>query len=132
MAVAKESPLGGPEQEPADDLIVLTREMVQATLDQAASLGRVTRTAANDLMIELFRLGRQQTDALISELADRTRLRPRSEPRFPIAGYEDLTVAQVLPKLDGLTSMQLLQVQEFERKHANRKGVLEALDKALA
>jgi hypothetical protein len=104
--------------------------MVQATLDHAASLGRLTRTAANDLMFELLRLGRQQTDALISEFADRTGL--RGQRSFPIEEYESLTVAQVLPRLEGLTGMQLLQVQEFERKHANRKSVLEALDRALA
>ena len=125
--MAKESPAGSDK---ADDLIVLTREMVQATLDQAASLGRLTRSAANDLMSELLRLGRQQTDALFSELADRTGL--RAAPSFPIEDYEQLTVAQVLPRLDGLRGMQLLQVQEFERKHANRKSVLEALEKALA
>ena len=130
--MAKDSPDGGPEQ--SDDLIVLTREKIQATLDQAAALGRVTRTAANELMSELLRLGRAQTDAIFHELADRTGRRSVSsngQSAFPIDGYEQLTVAQVLPRLDGLTSLQLLQVQEFERKHANRKGVLDALDRAL-
>ncbi len=128
MAVLKEPPGGGSDQ--SDDLIVLTREKIQATLDHAAELGRVTRGTANELMSELLRLGRQQTDALFSELADRTGL--RSHPSFPIEDYEQLTVAQVLPRLEGLNGMQLLQVQEFERKHGNRKSVLGALEKALA
>jgi hypothetical protein len=128
MAVAKDSPVGGPEE--PDDLIVLTREKIQATLDQAASLGSVTRAAANELMGELLRLGRQQTDALFSELVDRTGL--RSQSSFPIDDYESLIVAQVLPRLEGLNGMQLHQVREFERKHANRKSVLDALEKALA
>jgi hypothetical protein len=50
---------------------------------------------------------------------------------FPIDGYEQLTVAQVTPKLAALTPPQLRFLREFERRHANRGAVLAAIEKAL-
>src|SRR5438270_6498347 len=49
-------------------LVVLSRERIQETLDDAAERGRLTRTDANELVAELVRLGRQQTDDLLSDL----------------------------------------------------------------
>jgi polyhydroxyalkanoate synthesis regulator phasin len=53
------------------DLVLLTRERIQATLDEAAERGRVTRTDANDLVSELVKRGRQQTDDLLADLEGR-------------------------------------------------------------
>lgn len=50
---------------------------------------------------------------------------------LPIASYEDLTVAKVLPKLDSLSRAELWQIQEHERTHANRLAILEAIRRAL-
>jgi polyhydroxyalkanoate synthesis regulator phasin len=50
------------------DLVLLTRERIQETLDEAAERGRVTRTDANELVSELVRRGRQQTDDLLKDL----------------------------------------------------------------
>src|SRR5438270_13111541 len=49
-------------------LVVLSRERIQETLDEAAERGRLTRTDANELVAELVRLGRQQTEELLSDL----------------------------------------------------------------
>ena len=49
-------------------LVVLSREKIQETLDEAAERGRLTRSDANALVAELVRLGRQQTDELLSDL----------------------------------------------------------------
>jgi hypothetical protein len=50
----------------------------------------------------------------------------------PIADYEELTVGRILPLLDGMSRAQLWQVHEYERRHANRMAILEALERALA
>jgi len=50
---------------------------------------------------------------------------------FPITGYDDLTAAQVQERLKGLTPADLRTVGEYERRHANRKSVLAAIDKSL-
>jgi polyhydroxyalkanoate synthesis regulator phasin len=143
------------------DLVVLTRERIQETMDEAAERGRVTRTDANALVSELVRRGRQGTDDLFrdieqllgrgrDQIGSATRRARRAEPvdrvvrasdrarrtvslgsSFPISGYDDLTAGQVTSRLGGLSPAQLRKVREYERRHANRKSVLAAIEKAL-
>ena len=140
------------------DLVMLTREHLQATLDDAAARGRMTRKDANDLVAELVRHGRTQGDALLGEVeallgrgraevgqvgrrarrsdpvtrivrgADRAR---RSATAFPIAGYDQLRAVQVPEALKGLRRPQLRTVLSHERRNANRKSVVAAIEKAL-
>lgn len=109
------------------DLVLLTRERIQATLDEAAERGRMTRADANELVAELVRRGRHQTD----ELLDRARRSVGAAPALPIAGYDELTVGQVAEKLSALSPAQLRKVRDYERRHANRKSVLSAIEKQL-
>jgi polyhydroxyalkanoate synthesis regulator phasin len=131
------------------DVVLLTRERIQATLDEAADLGRVTRTDANELVSELIKRGRQQTDDLLGDLEGRigrsreqfelvTRRARRTvagglgvSSEFPIPDYDELTVAQVEAQLPGLTPAQLRKVRDYERSHANRKSVLAPVEKLL-
>ncbi|HWF56329.1 MAG TPA: hypothetical protein VG223_16945 [Solirubrobacteraceae bacterium] len=137
------------------ELVVLTRERIQATLDEAAERGRVTRTDANELVAELVRRGRQQSDDLeglmgrgreqlesatkralepvdrIVRGADRARRSAGVGASFPIGGYDELTAAQVMKRLPGLTPPQLRKVRDYERRHGNRKSVLGAIEKLL-
>ena len=50
---------------------------------------------------------------------------------FPILGYDDLTAGQVEQRLGGLKPADLRRVRDYERRHANRKSVLAAVEKAL-
>lgn len=143
-------------------LVVLTTERIQEVLDDAAERGRVTRSDANELAAQLIARGRQQTDQLLSDVerligrgrqqswpasvgsrwsesidlivrsADRARRTVGVGQTFPILGYDDLTAAQVQTRLDGLSPAELRRVREYERRHANRKSVLAAIDKSLA
>jgi polyhydroxyalkanoate synthesis regulator phasin len=137
------------------DMVLLTRERIQETLDEAAERGRVTRSDANDLVAELVRRGRQQTDDIfkdIEQLVDRGREQLESATRrgrigdpldrlvrsvtpsggLPIEGYDDLTAGQVSERLKDLSPAELRKVRDYERRHANRKSVLAAIDKQLA
>lgn len=51
------------------------------------------------------------------------------EEDLPIRGYDDLTVAQLLPRIDKLTQVQLGLVDAYERRHRNRKQVLQRIAK---
>jgi len=138
------------------DLIVISRDRIQETLDEAAERGRVTRHDANELVAELVRRGRQQTDDLFANLetlldrgrgqlgsatkqsvdrivrsADRARRTIGVGPSFPISGYDDLTAGQVEKRLEGLKAPELRHVRDYERRHANRKTVLDAIERAL-
>jgi polyhydroxyalkanoate synthesis regulator phasin len=144
------------------DLVLLTRERIQETLDEAAERGRVTRSDANELVGELVRRGRQQREDILGDLenllgrgrdqlesatrrarlsdpvdkivrsAERARRTVVVGPSLPILGYDELTAAQVGQRLTGLTPAELRKVREYERRHANRKSVLAAIEKALA
>lgn len=138
------------------DVIVITRERLQDTLDDAVARGRMTRDDAGDLLAELLRRGRRQTEDMLADLEamvegargatrrgiaaptdrvlrdlERARRAAGLTPPFPIAGYDDLTAAQVAARLDDLSPAELRQVRDYERRNANRKTVLGPLERKL-
>ena len=54
----------------------------------------------------------------------------RSAELLP-AGYGELTVAKLLPRLNELSVTELWRVQDYERRHANRTPVLDAIERLL-
>jgi polyhydroxyalkanoate synthesis regulator phasin len=143
------------------DVVMLTRERIQETLDDAASRGRVTRKDANELVAELVRRGRSGGDDVVTQIEgllgkgrdqieSATKRAKRSEPvdrivrgadrarraagvgsSFPISGYADLNVSQVQARLKELSKPELRKVLTYERKHANRKSVVGTIEKSL-
>jgi polyhydroxyalkanoate synthesis regulator phasin len=140
------------------DVVMLTRGHIQEALDDAASRGRVTRKDANDLVSELVRRGRGQGNDLVKEIeslvskagaatkrargsdsvdrivrgADRARRAAGVGPAFPILAYDELNAAQVQSRIKELKKAELRKVLTYERKNANRKSVVGALEKSLA
>lgn len=142
-------------------LVVLSRERIQETLEEAAERGRVTRTDANELAALLIQRGRQQTDELLGDLdralgrgrnqigsartkarrskpvdrlvrgADRARRSVGVGPSFPILGYDELTAVQIRQRLTRLNKADLRKVRTYERRNANRKSVLSQIEKRL-
>lgn len=132
--------------------IVLTRERISETLEDAVRRGRMTRDDAEELTASLVGVGRRQaqdlladvegllgparrrttesTDAIVRQV-DRARRAAGLGPPFPILGYDDLTAAQVAERLTELTPAQLRKVRDHERRNANRKSVLTAIERAL-
>lgn len=116
------------------DLVLLSRERIQEVLDEAAERGRLTRTDANLLCLELVQRGRQQTDDVLSQLEGLLRRGRRAEDEtegLPIRDYDELTARQVNEAIRDLAREQLERVRDYERRHANRKSVLAAIDRAL-
>jgi polyhydroxyalkanoate synthesis regulator phasin len=143
------------------DLVMLSRARIQDTLDEAAERGRLTRSDANDLVSELVRRGREQTDNVLADIermlergrgqiksatertplaepverlvrsAARVRRTVGGEPPLPILAYDDLTARQATERLKDLTPAELRAVRDYERRHANRKSVLAAIERAL-
>ena len=62
---------------------------------------------------------------------DRARRATGLGPAFPISGFDDLTAAQVQSRLDDLTPAELRKVRDYERRNANRKTVLAAIETKL-
>jgi hypothetical protein len=112
------------------DALVLTRERIQEVLDDAVERGRMTRDDATQLLAELVRRGTAPAAGLLREV-DRARRAAGLGASFPIASYDDLTAAQVAERLDDLLVPQLRQVRDYERRNANRKSVLTAVERKL-
>ena len=132
--------------------IVLTRERISETLEDAVRRGRMTREDAEELTASLVGLGRRQaqdllvdvetvlgssrrrtserTDAIVRQV-DRARRAAGLGSPFPISGYDELTAAQVAERLTDLSAAELRKVRDHERRNANRKSVLTAIDRAL-
>src|SRR5207244_12692830 len=88
------------------DVVVITRDRLQDVLDDAVRRGRMTRDDATELLGDLMRRARRQTEALLSDLGD----------SFPIAGYDDLTAAEVIERLRDLEPGELRRVPGHERR----------------
>lgn len=102
---------------PREEPVILTREGLSEALDDAAARGWLTGAHAEALLGELLRRGGH----------------PDAPPAggAPIAGYDELSTRQVCDRLAELRAAQLRALREYERRHANRKSVLEAVDRAL-
>jgi len=112
------------------DALVLTRERIQEVLDDAVERGRMTRDDATQLLAELVRRGTAPAAGLLREV-DRARRAAGLGSSFPIEGYDDLTAGKVAERLDDLSVAQLRQVRDYERRNANRKSVLTAVERKL-
>jgi len=62
---------------------------------------------------------------------DRARRAAGLGSAFPIIGYDELTAAQVMGRLTDLTPPELRKVRDHERRNAQRKSILGAIDKRL-
>jgi hypothetical protein len=127
------------------EVVVLTRERVQEAVDDAVERGRMTRNDATALVTALFERGKTQTDDLISQIeglvtgtptrivreVDRARRATGIGSNFPVSGYDDLTAAQVGERLNDLSPPELRKVRDYERRNANRKSVLQNIERKL-
>src|SRR3954469_9871446 len=127
------------------DAVIITRDRLQEVLDEAVGRGRMTRDDAGDLLAELVRRGRRPTDELLRDIegaiaapaervireVDRARRATGLGSSFPIMGYDDLTAAQVTDRLPDLTPAELRVVRDYEKRNANRKSVLAAVERKL-
>ena len=138
------------------EVVVVTVARLQEALDEAVARGRMTRDDAGALLTDLLAFGRKQTDDLREDIegllggarsttrksvagsadrvlreVDRARRVAGVGPSFPILGYDDLTAAQVNERLGDLDAAQLRKVRDYEKRNANRKSVLAAVEQKL-
>ena len=136
-------------------MVMLSADRIQEVLDDAAERGRITRDDAQVLTQDLIHKGRNQTEDLMREIerllgkgVDQigsaaqstaraaseaaTRLPPRPGSKEPVAGYDGLTAAQAIELLDQLSQSDLRALESYERRNANRKTVLRAVEQRLS
>jgi hypothetical protein len=53
----------------------------------------------------------------------------RTNGGFPIAGYDEMTVAEISEKLDKLSAEELKWVKDYEKRNKNRDTLIEQIDR---
>ena len=123
-------------EELVGNLVEIGRRQAQDAIAEAESLlGRSatqTRRLARGRVKSVGSAARRApgTDRALRTV-DRVRRAAGLGQSFPITGYEDLTTAQVKERLGDLDDGDLRKVREHEKRNANRKSVLAAIDKRL-
>jgi hypothetical protein len=134
-----------------DDAVRRGKVTADDAQDIVARLVNSGRQQARDLLDEIEQLltrGRGTIEDTARTAADRARKAPGTDrvlkevdrarrvaglgPSFPITDYENLTAVQVTTRLGDLSSPELRKVRDHEKRNANRKSVLAAVEKQLA
>ncbi len=113
------------------EVVVVTRERLQEALDEAVERGRMTRDDAGVLLADLLRKNVSGSAERMLREVDRARRAAGVGSAFPILGYDDLTAAQVTARLGDLSPAELRKVRDYEKRNANRKSVLAAVETKL-
>jgi hypothetical protein len=72
----------------------------------------------------------QGADRVLREV-DRARRATGLGSPFPITAYDNLSATQIVARFDDLTPAQLRKVRDYERRHDNRRSVLDAIERRL-
>jgi polyhydroxyalkanoate synthesis regulator phasin len=118
--------------------VLLTRKHIEEVLDDAVTRGRMTRSDAQEMAQSLLTRSARATDDFLADVermlggrSDALEAAPVAERGLPVTGYDDLSAAQVQERLDGLTPAELRRLRDYEQRHANRKTVLDRIDRKL-
>jgi uncharacterized protein (TIGR02271 family) len=60
-----------------------------------------------------------------------TKVAKEAQKGLPIEGYDNLTVKEAKKKLNGLSESELKRVRSYEKKHKNRRTLVEQLDRKI-
>ena len=113
-----------------EELLGRQRDEIEDRTERATEAARRARTQVEDATTRARREAVKQGDPLLAQ-ADRARRAVGIGPTFPITGFDDLTVAQVQSRLTDLSPAELRKVRDYERRHANRKTVLNSVEERL-
>jgi hypothetical protein len=126
------------------NVVLVSRKTIDELFDDAVRRGRMTRSDAQEMAQSLVSRGARATDDFLADLermfgSRGDALEPpvdvgdgsSTSPNLPIAGYDELSAPQVQDKLDGLTPAELRKLRDYEQRHANRKTVLDRIERRL-
>jgi hypothetical protein len=99
-----------------------TRELASASPAAARELGKRFDQATDAAARQARRVpGEPQAEGAVRGAAAR-------EQDLPIANYDDLSVKELTSRLAKLSQVDLSKVEAYERKHKNRKTVLQKIE----
>jgi hypothetical protein len=85
---------------------------------------------------DFFRQGVEATTRNAEQVTDTTRRTAAAgiasaNGGFPIAGYDEMNVEEVSPRLEGLSEDQLKRVREHEKRNKNRDTLIEQIERKI-
>jgi hypothetical protein len=128
------------------NVVLVSRKNVEELFDDAVKRGRMTRSDAQEMMQSLVSRGARATDDFLADLERMLGRGDSFEPpadtgdggardsastNLPIAGYDELSAPQVQEQLEGLTPAELRKLRDYEQRNANRKTVLDRIERRL-
>ena len=121
--------------------VLLTRRHIEEVLDDAVTRGRMTRADAQDMIQTLLTAARARpttssptSSGCSGAQRRRARAAPRPSGRRRTCRSPATTTSpppQVQEQLDGLTPAELRKLRDYEQRHANRKTVLDRIERKL-
>lgn len=103
----------------------------EAAVPSAAPAKRAPRKAAKRAATPARKATAKRTPAKKAATKRATAKKASANHRFPIANYDELSVADIRPRLGGLSDRQLRQVREREVAGSGRKTILAEIDRRL-
>jgi polyhydroxyalkanoate synthesis regulator phasin len=126
------------------NVVLVSRKTIDELFDDAVRRGRMTRSDAQEMVQSIVARGARATDDFLSDVermlgnrvenlesADEAGDGRTGAPALPIEGYDDLSASQVQERLEGLTPAELRKLRDYEQRHANRKTVLDRIERRL-
>jgi hypothetical protein len=126
------------------NVVLVSRKTIDDLFDDAVRRGRMTRSDAQEMAQSLVSRGARATDDFLADLERMLgyrgdALEPPAEagdgqstsPNLPIADYDELSAPHVQDRLEGLTPAELRKLRDYEQRHANRKTVLDRIERRL-
>jgi hypothetical protein len=126
------------------NVVLVSRKTIDELFDDAVRRGRMTRSDAQEMAQSLVSRGARATDDFLADLERMLGnrgdvLEPPVEtgdgqgttPNLPIANYDELSAPHVQDRLEGLTPAELRKLRDYEQRHANRKTVLDRIERHL-
>jgi polyhydroxyalkanoate synthesis regulator phasin len=123
----------GDANELVADLLRRGRKQTEEVLGDLEQLVGRSREQLETAATDARRRARRApgADRVLREV-DRARRSSGIAGSFPILGYDDLTANQITDRLDDLSPAELRKVRDYERRNANRKSVLSAVERKLS
>jgi hypothetical protein len=104
------------------------------TFQRAAQEGLEATEQATRQGLRVAEEATERTEDVLRRTEEATReaeLRTAVLGALGTANYDELSVAEVSRRLEGLPTEQLKKVREFERKHKNRETLIEQIDRKI-
>src|SRR5215212_1047108 len=104
------------------------------TSQQAARQGLETTEQVARQGLRVAEEATEQTDEVLRQTEKATKeveLRTAVFSALQTADYDELSVAEISKRLDGLSSEQLRKVREYEKRNKNRETLIEQIDRKI-